>query len=250
MTPKELLENARTEVFMEFDEYEDGKSIPTGETGRLLLEPGLSPVEIDRFQGTLPGPLSREIRELLTFTQGFSIENISESVTFTGIPFYFAFLLPNALALLPDGSGNDWVVDVNPLSGAWGPVWYVCHDPPAVIYQCDDLSAFIHGLLNDFRAERKSPLFFTSEEKFDRYMSMKQLPRAASLRDAEDPVLRDFAGTYCTESDRIADLRERRVFSGFEWRRYHANRPIVRHPEELIFGLPERRGIWARLLGG
>ena len=111
----------------------------------VTLLPGLSEREIAQFQEQLPGPLPEEIRQLLLYSAGFdskpqSIRQRAGSVHFTGHEgFELAEVFARSVPLLPDGCGNFWVVDINPQNGAWGSVFYACHDPAVIVVQARDL---------------------------------------------------------------------------------------------------------------
>ena len=125
-------------------------------SSRVTLNPGLSEEEIARFQAQLPGALPLKIRELLVYSSGFEVasEQLLKSrrvgdttrVLFTGSGGVGLSILPCPVALLGDGCGNFWVVDVNP-SGAWGVILFVCHDPPVIALQAGDLADFLGQVL-------------------------------------------------------------------------------------------------------
>src|ERR1043165_5700900 len=50
--------------------------------------------------------------------------------------------------MLGDGCGNYWIVDVNPQTGAWGTVFFGCHDPSVIVVQAPDLQTFFTQLLD------------------------------------------------------------------------------------------------------
>src|SRR5450755_1617875 len=120
---------------------------------RVSLLPGLSVEDVAGLQKTLGAPLPDEIVELLTYSAGFdlaSMRGIGDliQIRFNGASaFDFSQALPCSIALLNDGSGNFWTVDINLKNGEWGPIFFVSHDPPALAVQAPDLATFLSQLL-------------------------------------------------------------------------------------------------------
>lgn len=137
---------------------------------RFDLMPPLSEKEITAFAAGLSGPLPSEVRRLLAFARGFTIEvdedwpqDIEEFlVDFTGadgsLPGVQDSLgaLPHPAYIAGDDAGNSWAVDVDSTSGAWGAVMYICHDPPEMTIQSRDLAGFIADVLDLGRSGRVS----------------------------------------------------------------------------------------------
>ena len=109
----------------------------------IRLHPGLTDADLRQFQRTLPAPLPSDVADLLRFATGFDVPH-GEPVDFTGRSHRFE------------------LVDVAP-DGAWGPVFYACHDPWLVCVAFDTLGEFIeHASPDRLRAranalERSTP---------------------------------------------------------------------------------------------
>ena len=127
-TPREVLEAARGEVFVD----EDGAEI------RLELEPPAPDEEIARLEGRLPGVLPPDVTELLELTRGFCLGDLE--VELLGVlGQYLEGAAAGQLDILADGHGNSWFVEVHS-DGTWGSVFFAGHDPPVLLYQSDDLA--------------------------------------------------------------------------------------------------------------
>ncbi len=258
MSPKEMLSRARKEHFTWVDYTVDGgKEIPfdmgeaEGTETKLELLPGLSASDIEKLEKSLPAPLPEEIRELLQFSAGFSMGGEEVDFTLYG-DWGYDFLLPHVVILRGDGCGNSWVVEVDWNTGEWRHVWFECHDPPVLVYECETLSEFIEGVLDLHRFEKcaaghRSILCDT----FDRCMAVwkdrRGLPKAKELADTSDPVLQKFLASI-DENSRVADLRELRRGGGFDWSPLNAGRRKVKREDTLpLFGIEPPRGFFGRL---
>ncbi|MGV3614435.1 MAG: SMI1/KNR4 family protein [Fimbriimonas sp.] len=214
-----------------------------------LLAP-MTPEEIDRFAKTLPCSLPAEIRELLAFSQGF--EGGVERVQFAGgLDFAHDDLFPHEIALASDGRGNFWVVDVCADSKSWGPIYFVSHDPPILLYQSADLGEFLQELLrmlippcesliDDVHADRIRNVWHTNPDTIEQ-------PDAAISRD---PALSAFAKTL--ESDwLIVDLRKAKPGDGFAWGRFGPKTRLRRAGNLPIFAYrpTQKKPLLGRLLG-
>jgi hypothetical protein len=203
-----------------------------------LLSPP-SAAEIARLESTLGFPLPSEARELLRVGRGFHGGPL-EAVDFTGLPAGATLedAFPLAIPIAHDGSGNFWIVEPSPASDAWGPIYFLCHDPPVVIFQCPDTATFIEGFLELAHRPGEGPLHFVPE---DAAMRVWRGDETALERDAamatDDPVLRDYAASLGPEF-LIADFRDPVTGDGFSLRDAEG---IQRHRTERIFAFTRRR---------
>ena len=224
-----------------------------GTDTKLELLPGLSDGDIEQFAAALPAPLPSEIRELLTFTSGFNID--CDEVRFMAYNTWgYGFLLPHVIVLNGDGRGNSWVIEVNPDTGQWQHVWFECHDPTSISYQCTTLSEYVDGVLDQYRLQKclsghRSILSGIDGRAYSAWRNHRTLPRAESLREADDPVLREFAAGMNGRA-RVADHRCPKMGDGFDWSSLASGpRPVKRAGTELLFGIEPRRGLFGRLFG-
>jgi cell wall assembly regulator SMI1 len=148
MTAKEIIENGLKETFR------DSKD----NMYQLQAKPGLNQAQIEEFEKRLAVQLPSEVRELLGFTSGFSFPQFGDVNFFAKEVFGLEELIPLGVTTSTDGCGNDWVVDINKDTGAWGPVIFVSHDPPVVVIQARDLAGFLEQILDLGRPESKSQL--------------------------------------------------------------------------------------------
>ncbi len=241
-----LLENGEESPF--------DAEIESGAHTTLELLPGLSSGGLQTLEASLPAPMPLDIKELLAFTAGFNIG--TDEVRFTSFNQWgYEFLLPDVMVLNGDGRGNAWAIEVNPSTGAWRHVWFVCHDPPVLIYQCETLDDFIAGVLDQYRLERcqaghRSFLSEVDNLTLAVWRKRRDQPKAAHLADADDVTLRNFAqslGRYA----RVADLRSAALGDGFDWSPLNdERRPVRRAGTELLFGIEPKRTLLRRLFGG
>lgn len=257
MTPVEILTQAKTEKFTWVDYSIDDEPFNAdeeeGSTTELELLPGLSEDEIDEFTKSLPHPPPAEIRMLLSLAAGFNIS--SDEVRFNAYNDWgYEFLLPHVVVLNGDGRGNSWVIEVNWKTGQWEHVWFECHDPPVLVYQCASLSEYIDAVLDNYRFEKcvaghRSILYYVDDQSFRVWEQRRGLPEAGSLKESDDPVLAEFAGGIHART-KVADLRSPNLGDGFDWAPLASgDQPVKRAGTELLFGVEPRRGLLSRLFG-
>jgi cell wall assembly regulator SMI1 len=245
MTPRSILEAARGETFRDDD----------GEEFRIELFPGLTEAEIAAFAEDLPAELPDDVRELLQFAGGFAFSPVEE-VRFTGSGgFGMEEAFPHSVDLCGDGCGNFWIVDVNPESGAWAPIFYACHDPPVFVYQSPTLAEFLTQVLDLGRPGAERAIDHVHEERTMAIWARDpEMALATDARASADPDLRTFAESV-PDNARICDLRSGRPGDGFAWGRDFGKTEIRRHGAHLLFALvpppprPPRQGLLSRLFG-
>lgn len=206
--------------------------------GAVKLLPGLSEGEIAQCQSQIPGPLPDQVRELLQYTAGFKTEAFG-TLRFTGTQgFELPEAFPRSVPLLPDGYGNFWVVDIDPQDGAWGAIFYACHDPAVIAVQAENLVTFLSQLLDpSTSSEPKNAVHYVHDEAVR--LIWKEDPWLISVQDArraKDDVVAKFAREL-PDNFRVADLRSTKVGSGFSWGKAGADAEIRRVGNELIFGV-------------
>jgi hypothetical protein len=202
--------------------------------------PGLSEREIEQFRQQLQCPISDEMRQLLLYSAGFESKPFGV-VRFTGHEgFELAEVFPRSVPLLPDGCGNFWAVDINPQNGAWGSVFYACHDPAVIAVQAEDLVTFLLQLRDPSKGEPKDAVHYVHEEAVS--LIWHKDPWLISVQDArlvQDGAVSRFAGQL-PDNFRVADLRSLKVGSGFSWGKAGPDAEIRRNGAELVFGVEQR----------
>lgn len=239
MTPLGIIRQAQASTLID----EDGNFVTLG------LLPGLLLAEMRDFARRVPCPVPEEIEELLGACGG--LEGIIDQVDFAGrlSTFEFEAAFPDGLPLATDGFGNFWLVDLHPESTRWGPIYFVCHDAPVILYQSDSLEEFLielfrmlepphESLIDDVHEDRPAHVWRTNPG----VLSYEQCLRS------EDPILSAFAREL-DETFRIVDLRGARPGDGFSWGRYGPNARIRRFRTHAVFAYQKPKSIVSRLLG-
>jgi cell wall assembly regulator SMI1 len=222
-----------------------------GQAHVLELRPPATDAEIRRLEETLPAPLPDEMRAALGVTTGLEngpLESFS-LLDLEGFGLEEAF--PQAYSIAHDGSGNYWMLDLLPGDGAWGPVFYACHDPPVIGYQAETIEAFLGDVVAMWRPGR-NPVDRMNEEEVHRiWRDDAGLLTPAGAAGSVDSVLPGFAATLPAGA-RIADLRRARFGEGFAWGRFGPRTEIRRADRDHFWALvpPERKpGLLRRLFG-
>jgi len=240
MTPIEIIRQAQAGTLID----EDGQAIT------LELLPGLSRTELDDFAHQVPCLIPPEIEELLGACRGFY--GTVEQVDFTGreLVFEFEAAFPNGLPIAADGYGNLWVVDLHPHSVQWGPIYFVCHDAPVILYQADSLEQFLQELFQMFQPPHQSIVDDVHEDRLAHVWRTNPgvLSHEQCLRSG-DPILSAFAREL-DDGFRIIDLRRAKPGDGFSWGRYGPNTLVKRFGTYAVFAYKKPKGFIARLFGG
>jgi SMI1 / KNR4 family (SUKH-1) len=240
VTPLGIIRQAQARTLID----EDGHVVT------LELLPGLSRAEIRDFARRVPCRVPEEITELLAACGG--VEGVIDQVDFAGrIPtFEFEGAFPDGLPLASDGFGNFWLVDLHPESTRWGPIYFVCHDAPVILYQSDTLEEFLIELFRMLEPPHESLIDDVHEDRLARVWRTN--PGVLSYEQclgSEDPVLSAFARTL-DESFQLIDLRHAKPGDGFSWGRYGPNTQIRRFGTHAVFAYQKRKSIISRLFGG
>jgi cell wall assembly regulator SMI1 len=231
-TPLELVRRARDAALT----TKDGRPVP------LELEPGLTYAEISDFEKRLPSRIPAGVRELLAYTSGFT-GGATRIVDLTGrgcdFEFYAAF--PHGHPIAADGFGNFWVVDLLPESTEWGPIFFVCHDPPVILYQSATVGDFLDELFKTSVAPHKSLL---DDVHADRLFKVWQTnPGVLSFEQASvssDPDIRAFSESL-GPAYQLIDMRQAPIGFGFSWGRYGPQTVVRRHGTHRIFAYEQRK---------
>jgi hypothetical protein len=239
VTPLGIIRRAQASTLID----EDGNFVT------LALLPGLSRAELQDFDRRVPCRVPEEITELLDACGG--VEGVIDQVDFVGrLPtFEFEEAFPNGLPLATDGFGNFWLVDLHPNSVKWGPIYFVCHDAPVILYQSDTLEEFLIELFRMLEPPHDSLIDDVHEDRPARVWRTNPgvLSHEQCLR-SEDPVLSAFASEL-DDTFRIVDLRGARPGDGFSWGRYGPNTRIKRFRTHAVFAYQKPKSIVSRLLG-
>ena len=238
MTPLEIIRRAQGDTLVD----EDGDVIT------LELLPGLSRVELQEFADRVPCPVPPEIAELLGACSGFY--GTMDQVDFTGRDLMFEMgpAFPQGLPIAHDGFGNFWVVDLHPHNTRWGPIYFLCHDAPVILYQSDTLEEFLDELFRMFEPPHESLIDDVHEDRPARVW--KTNPGVLSYEQclrSEDPILSAFAREL-DDGYQIIDLRCARPGDGFSWGRYGPNAQIKRFRTYAVFAY-QKKSLLSRLLG-
>jgi SMI1 / KNR4 family (SUKH-1) len=215
----------------------------------LELLPGLSRAEMQDFARRVPCRVPEEISELVAACGG--LEGVIDQVDFAGrLPtFEFEAAFPHGLPLATDGFGNFWLVDLHPNSVRWGPIYFVCHDAPVILYQSHTLEEFLVELFRMLEPPHDSLIDDVHEDRLARVWRTN--PGVLSYEQclqSEDPILSTFAGEL-DDTFRIVDLRDARPGDGFSWGRYGPNTQIRRFRTHAVFAYQKPKSIFSRLLG-
>lgn len=214
---------------------------PDGPAERLELLPPLSRGAIDELEARIPCPLPDPIRELLLHTRGFANGPL-ESLRFAGLwTFEFPEVFPCPIDIAHDGFGNYWVVDLTPTSTTWGPIYFVCHDPPVLVLQSPNLSHFLLEVLKLGGPERSRSLVdAVHEDHASRiWRENPDLMDRDECVASDDPALRSFAEGLPPGAT-VRDLRDAEVGDGFSWGRYGPRTQVRRAGDQPVFACEPR----------
>jgi cell wall assembly regulator SMI1 len=226
-------------------------TVEDGEPCEAELTPAMSRAQIDQFEERLGAPLPAEIRELLSVASGVEVDfdQLAWHGDLPGQDAPGAF--PCWIPVLEDGAGNSWNVDIDPKTGAWGRVYFVCHDPPVVVLQAASLAEFIIQFADDScQPEREGSLYLVAERLVHKVWDTGGAPaEATQLRVSSDDVLRRAGSSV--EEGLVCDLRQARMGDGFSLVCFGARTVVTRPGPEPVWVLTRPVGAkkWWRLWG-
>jgi hypothetical protein len=222
-----------------------------GDNYKVELKPGLSDKEIDQLAEKLPTKkVPYEIRALLKFSKGFAFAPLEE-VSFDGIgKFGMENIFPFSVQLAGDGFGNFWILDIDS-KGAWGAVFFVCHDPAVIVKQSNNLSEFILQLDSYAKKLRDESLDLVPGKVLmniwneGRFFDINHFEKSEdeSLKDSTNLLGKDFV---------IADLRNAPNQTGFAWGKFAPNiDKAVRYKDTYVWAFEKKtkKGLFSRIFG-
>ena len=221
-------------------EDEDGREV------RLVLAPPLPDDGIEALQARVGVPLPSELRAVLRLTR--EIDGVLDVLDFTGEACDVALddTFPAGLPIAADGYGNFWVLDLGYEAREQARAYYVCHDPPVVLYQAPSLAAFLHEAFRMLEAPHDSLVGDVHEDRlFNVWGTDHGLLSHADALGSGDATLREFASRF-DDRHTFADLRAPQVGEGFAWGRNGPRTIVVRHPDAPLFAItaPEKKPGW------
>ena len=140
-------------------------------------------------------------------------------------------------------------MDLHPHSTRWGPIYFVCHDAPVILYHSDSLEVFLTELFRMFEPPYESLIDEVHEDRPARVWKTNPgvLSYERCLR-SEDPILSAFAREL-GDSFQIIDLHLAKLGDGFSWDRYGPKTQIKRFGTHAVFAYKKSKSIILRLLG-
>lgn len=232
----------------------DGKEIGEDDHGEPIigkLIPGLTRTELKELEGRLPCRLPPHINDLLLMTRG--LEPALEFMDFSGLLLQGQFdnkeLFPYGLPVAADGLGNFWVVDLEPNSKDFGPVFYVCFNPKVVVWQAKTFEEFIAQLIAFASFEEGSAINLV----YDNYAqhiwneNPNLIPPEKAMHPG-DPDLGLFVQSL-KKGYMFIDLRRARVGEGFSWGRWGAKTEIKRYNSLRLFAYRKAPNFLGKLFG-
>lgn len=212
---------------------------------KFVRLPRLSAFEIDRLAESLPCPMPGAMRDTLFVCRGisgkFDPDFLVDIVDFCGttVGCGLPTLFPSGRGLAADGCGNHWVVDFQPDSTQWGPVYFLCHDPPVVLLQSPDVLHFVQELCRHLQPPHRSLLREVSEHRLCNVY--RRDPGSVAYSDAmgaDDAVMRTFAAEV-GPGYRFTDLRNAAIGMGVRLELpYESSQRCGSLP---VFAVPERK---------
>jgi hypothetical protein len=214
----------------------------TDEEGRrevVRLQPPATPARIAEIERDIGFALPRELGSVLAFSAGIDLE-ISDSLDFASIGrCSHENLFGVVMTIVGDGAGNFWIVELRADATTLGPVWFLCHDAPVLVYQSPDLGTFLVDYLNYFEDSESGPLSSVVRQAVRAVWEQTlDVPRD-ELLSSPDPVLRDFANRL--ESNWfVRDLRRAKTGDGMPIGRFGPKTPLARADREFVFAYGSR----------
>lgn len=231
-----------------------GRLVSEGEPLEIDFAPPASPEKIDEIEREVKAKLPTDYRQLLQECAG--MDNAYLETDFTGDTMSLGMeeMLPHMVPFATDGCGNFFVVDILPTQEEEAKVFFVCHDPPAMVFVCQGMATWL-GL---FRSACSGEMttrdlnWLMEAATFEAYRNAKHPLTHESMLASGDPELREFAESLPEECEAV-DLRRPKIGDGFAWSRYGSRSEIYRSPNARLFALkkpPAKKGFFSFLKRG
>lgn len=223
-----------------------------GDPVELGVAPGLSEDEIDALAAERGVKLPSELRDTLAYTS--ELEGPLERIDLTGRSggAEAEEVFPSGWPIAEDGFGNHWLIDITPAEPNVAPVFFVCHDPPVVLFQSPSLAHFLHEAFRMLIPPHESLVDDVHEDRlFNVWGTNPGVIEHATAVASGDADLRMFA-TELGERFLIVDLRSPEIGMGFSWGRFGPSSELRRHGDVRLFAYtkPQKKaGLLARMLG-
>jgi len=234
MTLSETLTWARTVTFLD----------EKGQPMNVRFQPGLSEAQIREIEQGIGAPLPSDYRELLSLCAG--IDGGILEVDFTGkdMQFWPDEVAPHALGFADDGCGNGWYVDCRVDGEECSQIYFGCHDPAVILFQCKGMDVFLTELVHLHRPEERSVLEDVREDGL--FSVWTDNPGAWTREEAlasSDTELRTFAQSLPAGA-MVIDIRDVPIGMGFSWGRFGPDTLLFRLGKERVFAVapPARKG--------
>ncbi len=158
-----------------------------GNEEMLELQPPATDVEVRALEARLPCPIPGDIRDALRVSKGL-VNGPLESFSLVDLEgFGLEELLPCAYSIAHDGFGNYWVLDLLPDTTTWGPVFYVCHDPPVLAYQSPTIEQFLSDAIAMWQDAVRSSVELIHEDVVNQiWRDSPGVMTPAALHDSAD----------------------------------------------------------------
>jgi len=207
-----------------------------GEEDTVALQPPASPARVAEIERELGFALPRELAELLAETAGL---DLLESIELASVGRCTrSELFDWVLTPCGDGAGNYWLLELRAGQEQLGPVWFLCHDAPVLVYQSPDLATFLRDYLRYQEAPHDGPVAEVVRSIHAVAAQTCDVPRAALLASA-DEVLSRFARAL-PEGWFVRDLRRARTGDGMPLGRFGIGTPLARAGAEPVFAYGSR----------
>ena len=223
-----------------------------GDPIELELAPGLSADEIDALAADRGVTPPRELRQTLAHTA--AIDGLLAGIDLTGQGggAEAEEVFPSGWPIAEDGFGNHWLLDVTPADTDVAPVFFVCHDPPVVLFQSPSLAHFVQEILRMYVPPHESLVDDVHEDRpFNVWRTNPGLISHSSALASEDAEVQTFAAEL-DERFLIVDLRSPEIGMGFSWGRFGPRSELRRHGDRRLFAYaapPKKPGLLGRLFG-
>lgn len=221
----------------------------------LQLMPPLSEEELRRLEHQIPCPIPSEVAGLFRYARGFKVQNsllhggerYLSDVDLSGLDAQFGldWIVPHGLSMADDGAGNEWVVDLTSDSKIWGPIFFACHDPPALVFHTQSLTRFIEEVFRGIASPESTELYRVQEELTSRvWFENSGVLSFEECANSADEDLKTFARSL-DASYEFVDLRQPKLGDGFSWGRYGSRTVSKRFGEKRIFAY-QKKMKWQR----
>jgi len=198
------------------------------------------------MEASLPADIAAQLQDLLRVCSGLKGPVDWLYLTMPMDEDYHLKAFPYTRVIAGGGFGNDWIMALEDKTRMWGPVLFICHDPPAVVYQAHNILDIIRDILTIGSGGGENPASEPCGAAMEIYSNSPGELTCEQLSGSADKELAAFAKAL-DESYYFMDLRNPKPRCGFSLYWLFNGGDLRRDGGRWLFAYTKPLGFWGRM---